>query len=138
MSGLRTRGERGANLVEFAIVAPLLVLLLLGIADIGRAFYSYITITNAAREGVRFASRFPDNLANIQAAAIRETVGTPITLSTGDITVPSGFNGTRGNPITVRVQHPYAMLFLSGLGFGDITMQAQATMVIFGRDPQEP
>jgi Flp pilus assembly protein TadG len=134
----KTRGERGANLVEFAVVAPLLVLLLLGIADIGRAFYSYITITNAAREGVRFASRFPDNLTDIQAAAVRETTGTPVALSSADVTVPFGFNGTRGNPITVRVQHRYAMLFLSALGFGDLNMQAQATMVIFGRDPQEP
>ena len=47
------RSERGANLVEFAIVLPLLVLILAGLADLGRAFYNYMVITNAAREGAR-------------------------------------------------------------------------------------
>jgi len=51
------RSERGQSLVELALVLPLLILLLMGIADLGRAFYSYIEITNAAREGARYAVR---------------------------------------------------------------------------------
>ena len=51
--------ERGANLVEFALVLFVLALLMMGVVDFGRAFYSYITITNAAREGARRASRLP-------------------------------------------------------------------------------
>ena len=53
------RSEHGQNLIELAIVTPLLVLLLTGVADLGRAFFSYIQITNAAREGARAASRLP-------------------------------------------------------------------------------
>jgi Flp pilus assembly protein TadG len=51
------RSERGSNLVEFALVLPLLVLILAGMADVGRAFNSYMVITNGAREGARAASR---------------------------------------------------------------------------------
>jgi Flp pilus assembly protein TadG len=47
--------ERGQSLVEFALIAPLLVLLLLAIFDFGRAIYAYNTISNAAREGARIA-----------------------------------------------------------------------------------
>ncbi len=47
--------DRGAELFEFALVAPLLLALLLGIVWMGRAYNVYATITRAAREGVRYA-----------------------------------------------------------------------------------
>ncbi len=47
--------ERGAEIVEFAIVAPLLLALIIGIVWLGRAYNVYQTITRAAREGARFA-----------------------------------------------------------------------------------
>jgi len=43
----------GQTLTEFALVIPILLLLLLGLFDIGRAVYAYTTISNAAREGAR-------------------------------------------------------------------------------------
>ena len=52
MSGGHKR--RGQSLVEFALVLPLLVLIVFGVLDLGRAFYALITITNAAREGARY------------------------------------------------------------------------------------
>lgn len=45
--------ERGAVAVEFAILAPILIMLLLGIMEFGRAYNVQITLSNAAREGVR-------------------------------------------------------------------------------------
>lgn len=47
--------ERGAELVEFAILAPLLVMLLMGMIWFGRAYNTTQTLTRAAREGARFA-----------------------------------------------------------------------------------
>ena len=47
--------ELGAEMFEFAIVAPILLMLLIGIFWVGRAFNVYETITRAAREGVRYA-----------------------------------------------------------------------------------
>jgi Flp pilus assembly protein TadG len=46
-------GRRGQGLVEFALVFPILMLMLLGLVDLGRAVFAYNTITNAAREGAR-------------------------------------------------------------------------------------
>jgi hypothetical protein len=40
--------------VEFALILPLLILLVFGAVDLGRAFYAFITITNAARVGARY------------------------------------------------------------------------------------
>src|SRR6476620_11698408 len=45
--------ERGAVAVEFALLAPILIMLLLGIMEFGRAYNVQISLTNAAREGVR-------------------------------------------------------------------------------------
>lgn len=53
---MRRRGarrSRGQALVEFALVLPLLILVLVGIFDFGRAIYAFNTISNAAREAVR-------------------------------------------------------------------------------------
>ena len=49
------RAERGAAAVELAIVLPVLLLVIGGIVDFGRFFYTQIQVTNAAREGARVA-----------------------------------------------------------------------------------
>lgn len=55
---LRSRPRRrsaGQSLVEFALVLPLFLVLVMGIADLGLAVFAYNSITNAAREGARLA-----------------------------------------------------------------------------------
>ena len=47
--------ERGTNLLEYGIVLTLLLALLFGVIDFGRALYAYHFVSNAAREGTRFA-----------------------------------------------------------------------------------
>ncbi len=49
--------KHGQSVVEFALVLPLLLLFFLGMVEIGTAFYDYITLASANREGVRLASR---------------------------------------------------------------------------------
>jgi hypothetical protein len=49
-------GRKGQDLIEFAIVLPLLLLVLFGVVDLGRLFHSAITITNAARVGARYGA----------------------------------------------------------------------------------
>src|SRR5262245_36628295 len=51
----RRESERGAELIEFALVLPLLLLLVLGIVDFGFMFQRLEVVTNAAREGARIA-----------------------------------------------------------------------------------
>ncbi len=66
--------RRGQSLVEFALILPLLLLVLVGIVDFGRAVYSYNLVSNAARTAVRVAI-VNQSLSEIQAAAQSETVG---------------------------------------------------------------
>jgi Flp pilus assembly protein TadG len=51
----RRKKDRGQDLVEYAIVFPVLMLLVLGVFEFGRIIYSYNAISNLAREGVRYA-----------------------------------------------------------------------------------
>lgn len=53
----RLRAQRAQSIVEFSLVAPVLLLMLFGTIDFGRALYYYITIQQAANEGVRVAIR---------------------------------------------------------------------------------
>lgn len=64
----RLRSQRGAELIEFALIFPLLLLLMLGIVDFGFMFQRFEVLTNATREGARLAV-LPgyDNPANVTA-----------------------------------------------------------------------
>lgn len=53
------RSWRGQSLVEFALVVPVLLILVAGAIDFGRAFYGWITIENAAKEGAMYGARNP-------------------------------------------------------------------------------
>lgn len=55
MSRVRRPEPRGQTLVEFAIILPVFILVLLGIFDLGRAIYAFNTVNNAAREAGREA-----------------------------------------------------------------------------------
>ncbi|HET6732747.1 TadE/TadG family type IV pilus assembly protein [Mycobacterium sp.] len=79
------RGERrGQTLVEFALILPIFILLLVGIVDFGRAIYAYNTLSNASREAVRIAI-VDQNCTHIVDEAIDHAVS--LGLSTGDVEV---------------------------------------------------
>ena len=50
------RGERGASAVEFALIIPLLVMLLIGTVTAGLVYADHVSVTNAAREGARYGA----------------------------------------------------------------------------------
>ena len=61
----RHRVSRGQSLVEFAVVAPVLILLLLAVADFGRVFFVSIALNNAARAGTQYGIQSPANAADV-------------------------------------------------------------------------
>jgi len=63
------KANHGAALVELALVSPLLLLLLFGAIDFGRAFFAGLEVANAAHAGAEYGSQFPTNTANISTAA---------------------------------------------------------------------
>jgi hypothetical protein len=65
---VRSTGERGAAMVELAIVLPVLVILLLGIVSTAVVYNQKLSLTNGAREGARYAATLPvGNFANVNA-----------------------------------------------------------------------
>ena len=57
----RLNGEHGAIAVEFAIILPVLLLLVFGIIDFGHAWYMRHVLQNSCREGARYATRYQTN-----------------------------------------------------------------------------
>jgi Flp pilus assembly protein TadG len=78
----------GQSMVEFALLLPLIVLLLVGVFDLGRAFFSYIAITNAAREGTRVVTFWPGKatVADVNTAINTEIGASPM-VDVGKITL---------------------------------------------------
>ena len=75
------RHRRGATAVEFALVLPVMVTLLLGTVDFGRFAYTQIAVTNAARAGAAFGSMNPYSSATqTNWPGLPGSGGTPITL----------------------------------------------------------
>lgn len=57
--GRRNAHPRGQSLVEFALVLPVLLVIMLFAIDFGRAFFSWVTVTNASRVAANYAAVYP-------------------------------------------------------------------------------
>ena len=66
---LRKRGEKGASLVEFAILAPFLILLLFGIIEFAWVFATNLDVKHGAREGARITAVNTPDTGNVDLAA---------------------------------------------------------------------
>ena len=107
----RLRNERGATAVEFAMILPLLILLVLGIAEFGRAFQVQGTLSAAAREGVRLMALQNDPAA--ARAAVRNAATsldpgvTDAQIAISPATCPALNAGTTSVRLTVSYRMPY-------------------------------
>ena len=108
--------ESGQAMVEFAIVLPLLLMLMIAVFEFGRAYHVYHAVTDAARLGARSAvvadpSTTQDSVyAIVQRALARSSVDT----TSATITL-SGWRAGTGTPATVAITAPYQFVFLRPL-----------------------
>lgn len=131
------RSDRAAALVEFAIVLPILLIIVFGIVDFGRALYTANNLTSAVREGARLASTQinPDPTTAGSKSAVQTAVSSYVVAFGGNAgapTVSETFTGAPPNmqSITVKiVNYPFQPLTpLAGLiGLGTIQMSPSAT-----------
>jgi len=117
--------RRGQALVELALIIPILLVLLLGALDLGRAFYSKITVTNAAKEGAMVASQGGSS-SEIKTAVVTEAKGGFVEISATNVTAtscPANPNGATP-PVAVTAEAPFHALtpFISGVLGGDNVM----------------
>jgi Flp pilus assembly protein TadG len=112
----RLRNERGQAMVEFALVLPILMALLLGIIQFGIVFNNYITLTDATRAGARKAavSRFVgDSGASAKAAVENSAQGLDQKKLAPTISVTASPDwNTPGNDVTVTASYPYSINIL--------------------------
>ncbi len=141
--------SKGIAIVEFIIVLPICLILIMGTAEFGRAFMQYNTLTKSIRDGVRFASANAlvgsTGVVTLNGTVQTETqnlvvygniagVGTVLLpgLTTGAVTVASAGAGN----VVVSVSYPYASIFafVPGFSYGPDTsmtgfnLQASVTM----------
>ena len=107
--------DKGAELIEFALVFPLLLLVMFGIMDFGLLFQRYETVTNAAREGARIAVLPGYAQADVQARVTQYLAASGLTATpTVAYTAPQALNvGGACVTITgVTVGYPHQYLFI--------------------------
>jgi hypothetical protein len=118
LSRHHSRSQGGQSLVEFAISLMVLLILLAGVIDLGRAFFAFMAMRDAAQEGASYGSLFPtiskDN-ANLNSAVIiqrvRSATNSPINLNDTanvnvTVTVVDGGIICAGKGIRVDVDYP--------------------------------
>ena len=129
--------HRAQSIIEFAIVAPFLVLFALGILDFGRVFYANIGLVNAAREGARVAVSLSQDDPTYTTTVKTAVSAVPIDLFSGaiplgSITVGPAYNDRR----TVSVDYSFQPVTpFIGDKFGDpatglIPLYATATFPV--------
>ena len=110
--------QNGAAMVEFAIVLPLLLMLIFGMIEFSVMLYDKAMLTNAAREGTRLGILYrPDPIPvnDIPDTVTNYLQNNLISLGDGSATWTTSVSGTctaAGAPLTVTVTYPYRFLVL--------------------------
>lgn len=111
----RTGGgkEHGAVAVEFALILPIFLMLVLGIFEFGRAFNIQVSLSEAAREAARYAAIHQSEATySVGAAQAAGVAAAPsVDLAPGDITVAT----TGSTPCNVQVTVSYSTPWMTGL-----------------------
>ena len=103
----RKNGEKGQALVEFTLLLPIFLLLLFAIIDFGMGFYSWISVTNGAREGARIG------VVMATEQQIKDQVFQAVSLpneSTKMTVTVTNAQGQPGQSVVVKVDYKYDLI----------------------------
>jgi Flp pilus assembly protein TadG len=139
-----TLSQSGTAAVEFALILPLLLIIVFGIIEFSIVFYNKAMITNASREGARYGITFiyegPDNGTHPTEDKIIAKVNNYVDNGTRLISFSSlpatittavdGENGEPGDDLTVTVTYPYDFLILPRFAdrVANLTLSAETVM----------
>ena len=130
--------DRGSVAVEFALLLPVLLLLIFGIIDFGRAINAQITLTQAAREGARLASLGYSTSAVTTRAQSAATGLSPVPTVTVTTACPTG----AGTGVDAVVKLTYTFSFVTPVGafaamFGTASFGSTLSLSATGEMPCE-
>lgn len=120
--------ERGAAAVEFALILPVLILLIVGMLEFSRAYNAQLSLTNAAREGARVMA-VHNSAALARTAAINAAVALDPALTSGDIAVTPTTCTSAG---TVEVTIQYDLALMTGFFGATIPLTGVGVMLCGG------
>jgi Flp pilus assembly protein TadG len=123
----RLRDARGASAVEFALIVPLLIMLVLGIAEFGHAFQVQGTLSAAAREGVR-AMALQNDPAAARAAVQEATSTLRPAVTTAQIAISPTACPATGSATNVRLTITYRMPYLTGFFGSGVQLSGSGVM----------
>ncbi len=134
-----TRSSRGQSLVEFELALVIMIFMMLAVTDFGLAFFSWITLRDAAQEGATYASVAPPFDTNSVAAIrsrVKEASVSPVNLGiladdhiNVDL-VGTGTTACPGNGVRVTVTYDYRMISPWIIGAPTIPVSASVTDTI--------
>lgn len=125
--------ERGAVIVEFVILLPFLLTILVGTVEFGLLFYNKQVLTNASREGARAGISHLDE-SQIKTIVVNYSDGRLITFGVGPNVIPNdvtvvGALGSYSDNLNVSVTYDYTFLVPELLGFGTaLTLNTETVM----------
>lgn len=130
--------DRGSELIELALVLPILLIICAAIMDFGFLFQRYEVVTNAAREGARLASLPGYSATDVQGRVndYFTSSGLPVPPTPAVVTpLTSTIGGTTVDLVDVTVFYPSQFSFLGSLaglvgggGWTSITLRGSSTM----------
>jgi len=103
------KAEKGQSLLEFALIVPILLIILAGVLDLGRLYYAYVAVTDAAAEGASYAAIHPQ--ANERAEVLQraqEASGALVQIDPTMVQVDCPAVAA-GAPITVTVSYSFTV-----------------------------
>lgn len=130
---MEVKSQKGASAIEFAIILPVLVLLLFGTIEFSLLLYNQQVITNASREGARagIVAQSP-RVSDAEISTIVTSYGGGNLITFGAANVPISVTTRTGDTfqsdLTVDVTYNYGFLVLGNFGFGPITLSARTVM----------
>jgi Flp pilus assembly protein TadG len=145
---IHASSQIGQALIEFALILPLLLLLIFGVLEFGRAFQIKIVMENAAREGAHFFiydkdditddSLYADYFSETQQAVITEAANSGVTITDAEITVECLDGGVAvvppatcpsGSTVDVTVTNQFEVAVINFL-LPEFTMHSNARMFV--------
>jgi Flp pilus assembly protein TadG len=105
------KNQQGQSMTEFALVLPILVILLFGVIQFGIAFNNYITVTDAVRAGARKGA-VGRHLQNPEAAVEQSVRNAATDLRQSDLNVSVTSSWQHGEDVSVTGSYPYSISLL--------------------------
>jgi Flp pilus assembly protein TadG len=130
------KNQKGASAVEFALILPLLILVIFGIIEFGLLLYNQQVITNASREAARAGIVVGLDRSGNEHETVSQNTATNycsnhlVTFSNNPspLSISTSGGAVSGDDLTVMVTYIYDFFIFSNIGIGPVTLDAKTIM----------